>query len=322
MRTGLPPMANSSSAVSDNHFWTSEVVMIEVYAFLAAFAVLVPAVSVLIPLGYLSSIRTWTKKVPTDRFANLGIDFDRDQARYLRRYRVMNVVIALLGLLLLGWLASYMQGGGRNWGLVNLLVTGYFVLFVPPMLHVYLFQARQFKTLFAAFPERKRKATLQRRGLFDFVSPIAVFLAIVVYFLFAAFVLYLRHHPFVGFGGLANLVIVTLQYALIAFLIHSKLYGKKNPIESPDDRTHSQGVVLNLYVYMTLAIVIGVSMNLVIAMLELRQWAPFLQTVGYVIYALVTFKVISTRPRDPDANAFPSDESVGTGTLTASADPP
>src|SRR5262245_43367864 len=132
-------MASSRSADSNHHIRNSEVVMIEVYAFLAAFAVLVPAVSVLLPYGYLKSVRAWTRKVPTEHFAELGIDFDRDQARYLHRYRVMNVVIALLGVLLLGWLASYMQGGRWGSGLVNMVATAYFVLFVPPMLYVYRF---------------------------------------------------------------------------------------------------------------------------------------------------------------------------------------
>ena len=50
-----------------------------------------------------------------------------------------------------------------------------------------------------SLPEGKRKAILQRRGLFDFVSPFIVFLAVLSYFLFAAFVIYIRQHPFPGF---------------------------------------------------------------------------------------------------------------------------
>jgi hypothetical protein len=286
--------------------------MIEVYAFLVAFAVLVPAISVLVPLGYLRSIRAWTKKAPTDRFAELGIDFDRDQARRLKRYRVLNIGIAVLGVLLLAWLFSYVQHPDWNRSLVNMLVTVYFVLFVPPMLYVYTFQSRHFKLLASAFPERKRKALLQRRGLFDFVSPIGVFLAVVIYVLFAAFVIYLRQHPFAGFAGFVNLAVVTLQYAVFAYLIYAKLYGKKNPLETREDRTHLLGVVLNLYVYVPLAIVVGVAMNLALAKLELRRWEPFMQTAFYVLYALLAFKVIGTPPRDPDARDFDAAERLTT----------
>jgi hypothetical protein len=313
-------MASFRSAGSDNQIRNNEVVMIEVYAFLAAFAVLVPAISILIPFAYLKSVRAWTRKVPIERFAELGIEFQRDQARYLKRYVLLNLGLAMLGLLLLAWLYAYMQDPHWNRGLVSILTTAYFVLFVPPMLHVYLFQEKHFKLLASSFPDRKRKATLQRRGLFDFVSPVGVFLALVAYCLFAALVIYLRRNPFLGFGGLANLVIITLVYASNAFLIYSKLYGRKNPIESREDRTHTLGVVLNLYVYVPIVIVIGVSINFALAILELWQWEPFVQTVGYVIFALVMFKVIGTPPRNPDEYDFGSDESARPAGLTASAD--
>jgi hypothetical protein len=41
--------------------------------------------------------------------------------------------------------------------------------------------------------EGKRQAILQRRGLFDFVSPFIVFLAALGYFLFIAFVICIQH---------------------------------------------------------------------------------------------------------------------------------
>ena len=48
--------------------------------------------------------------------------------------------------------------------------------------------------------EGKRKAILQRRGLFDFISPFIVFLAVSSYFLFVAFVIYVQQEPFPGFA--------------------------------------------------------------------------------------------------------------------------
>ena len=293
--------------------------MIEVYTFLAAFAVLIPAVSVLIPYGYLKSVRAWTRRVPVERFAELGIDFGREQARYLKRYRTHNVVLAVLGILLLAWLSSYMGEPGWNRNLVNMVVTGYYVLFLPPMLVVYRFQARHYKLLANAFPERKRRATLQPRALFDFVSPVGVFIAIAGYFLFAAFVLYLRQHPFPGFGGLTNLVIITPLYGFIAFQIYAKLYGKRSPLETHEEHAQSMGVIINLYVYVPTAILIALSVNFALAMLDLRQWEPFTQATGYVLYSLVLFKVMSRSPRNPDANGFGSHEPLANGTRDLAA---
>ena len=76
----------------------------------------------------------------------------------------------------------------------------------------------------------KRTALLERRGLFDFVSPFIVFLAVLTYLLFAAFVIYIRQHPFPGFAGLINLVGVTLLYAFIAFTVYMHDLWEKEPI--------------------------------------------------------------------------------------------
>ena len=47
--------------------------------------------------------------------------------------------------------------------------------------------------------EGKRKAVLQRRGLFEFVSPLVVVLAVLIYFLFVAYMVYLARNPNSGF---------------------------------------------------------------------------------------------------------------------------
>ena len=63
--------------------------------------------------------------------------------------------------------------------------------------------ARFHGVLKKSLPPAKRKAVLQPRGLFDFVSRSAVALAIVVYFSFIALLLYIERHPFPGFAGVA-----------------------------------------------------------------------------------------------------------------------
>ena len=50
---------------------------------------------------------------------------------------------------------------------------------------------RYHKVLLQRSQETKRKATLQRRGLFDFVSPSVVYLAVLSYFLFVAYGIWL-----------------------------------------------------------------------------------------------------------------------------------
>jgi hypothetical protein len=46
-----------------------------------------------------------------------------------------------------------------------------------------------------------------------------VFLAVLTCLLFVALVLYIRQHPFPGFGGFTNIVIITACYAFFAFVV-------------------------------------------------------------------------------------------------------
>lgn len=56
---------------------------------------------------------------------------------------------------------------------------------------------------------------LQRRGLFDFVSPFIVFLMVLCYFLFIALVIYIP-----GFAGYPIIAVISLLYGLAAFGVY------------------------------------------------------------------------------------------------------
>ena len=204
--------------------------MIEAYAFLAAFTVQILVMSVLLPAWFIRYVRVQATRFPAERLAQLypGVDLGRAQERFLTQYRALTTGIAVLGLLLLGWLFSYMRRPDWDDGPVEVLVTVYFLAaqMLPLALLVWV-GVRFNKEHKRSLPEGKRTAILQRRGLFDFVSPFIVFLAVLSYFLFAAFVIYIQQHPFPGFAGLINLGAVTLVYALNAFVVYRMLYGKK-----------------------------------------------------------------------------------------------
>ncbi len=96
--------------------------------------------------------------------------------------------------------------------------------------------------------EGKRKATLQRRGLFDFISPFVVFLAVSSYFLVVAFVMYFATRS--RSRDLASSRALTLTYASQAFVVYWTLYGKKaNPFETHAGHLHTIGLAVKTIVY-------------------------------------------------------------------------
>jgi hypothetical protein len=294
--------------------------MIEVYAFLAAFTVQILVVSVLYPAWFIRYVRVQATRLPAERLAQLypGVDLGHAQERFLNQYRALNTGIAVLGLLLLVWLFSYMRRPDWDDGPVEVLVAVYF--FVAQMLPLGLlawlgvrFNMKHKRSL----PEGKRKAILQRRGLFDFVSPFVVFLAVLSYFLFAAFVMYVQQHPFPGFAGLLNIGIVTLVYAFQAIFVYTMLYGRnRNPFETHAGRLHTIGLAVKSSVYSCIVIVVYLSLNFSLGLLDLQRWEPFALSVFFVICALLTSMGVIAPPRQPEVDGFDSD-----GRLTRSRPP-
>jgi hypothetical protein len=283
--------------------------MIEAYAFFAAFPVQILAMSVLYPAWFIRRARTRVAGIPAERFAQLypGVDLHRKLERFLTRYRALNAGIAVLGLLLLGWLFSPMRHPDWDVGSVKALVSVYFMVQVLPICFIALLEVRGNKVLKRALPQGKRTAILQRRGLFDFVSPFVVFLAVSVYVLFIAFVIYIQQHPFPGFAGIKSIVGITLCYALVAFVAYTKLYGRKNPLETHEDRAHMIGLVIKTGVYTCIITVVFVSLTFTLALLALQRWEPFALSVFFVTCALLCSMSLTTLPRTPDADGIGSD---------------
>jgi hypothetical protein len=190
--------------------------MFEAYAFLVVFTVQILVISVLQPVWFTKYVRVRAMSFPAEQFAQLypGVDRIMSLERFLKLYRMLNMCITVLGVMLLGWLFSYMQRPDWDDGPVDIRVCAYFMAqMVLPLCLIAWVGVRYSKVLRHSLAATKRIAVLQRRGLFDFVSPFVVFLAVASYFLFAAFVIYIQRHPFPGFAGYINIVSITLVYA-------------------------------------------------------------------------------------------------------------
>jgi hypothetical protein len=285
--------------------------MIEAYAFLAAFTVQILVMSVLLPFWFISYVRARAASIPAERLAQLypGVDVGHAQQRFLTQYRVVTTSIAVLGLLLLGWLFSYLRRPTWDEGKVDVLVLVYFLAaYMLPLVRYSWVGVRFNKEHKRSLPEGKRIAILQRRGLLDFVSPFIVCVAVSSYFLFAAFVIYLRQHAFPGFAGLISLGAVTLVYALNAFVVYMTLYGKKsNPFETHAGRLHTIGLTVKSSIYSCIVIVVYLSLNFSLRLLDLKRWEPFALSMFFVICALVASMGFAAPLRKPEADELDSD---------------
>jgi len=282
--------------------------MIEAYAFLAAFAAQILAGSVLYPARLIKYVRGWARDFGSERFAQLfpGVDYIKWVGRFVTGYRAANIVIAVLGLLLLGWMFTRIQQ--PDWaGEVTVPATLYLFLQMSLLALIALYAiVRYHKVLTQRPQESKRKAILQRRGLFDFVSPPVVYFAVLSYFLFVVYGiwldLYVYDNTSLSKHCLKAIVSVTLVYALNAFMIYKYLYGKKNPLMNHEGRVHTIAVTVKVGVYSSIAIAWFLSVFGTLGQPGLREWRPFALIVFFVVTMLLTLMSVSAPPRKPEAD--------------------
>ena len=280
--------------------------MIEAYAFLAVFTLQTLTMSVLYPARFSRSVRLQATSFPAERLAQLypGVDLDLARERFLTRYRAVNTGIAVLGLLLLGWLFSYVRRPDWDEDPVIAAISVYFMMQMLPLFFVAWFGFKFNKLHKRSLLEGKRKAILQRRGLFDFISPFIVFLAVLSCFLFVAFVIYVQQEPFPGF---ALIGVLTLVYASQAFVVYRALYGKKsNPFETHAGRVRTIGLTVKVSVYSCIVCVVFFAFVFTVDLLDLKRWVPLAQSVCLLITALLCLMSLPAPPRDPEVDELGS----------------
>jgi hypothetical protein len=255
-------------------------------------------------------MRTALANIPAERLAEVypGVDVGQAHERFLRRYRAANAVVIVLGLALLGWFIDYMQRPGWDDGRVGGMLTAYFLLQNLPIAMTAWFTTRFDKLHKRSPQDAKRKAVLQRRGLFDFVSPYMVVLGFLSYFLFVAFNFYVAQDPFPGYAGpFVNITIVTLVFVVGGFAMYWLLYGREaDPLQTHADRMGMFRVIANTYAWMCILIPTFLTVHFARKLMDLESWNPFAGTVSFLIISLLSIRSVIGRPRQPESGGLRS----------------
>ena len=159
------------------------------------------------------------------------------------------------------------------------------------------------KALLRSPPQAKRTASLQRRGLFEVVSPVAVFLAVLAYVLFAAFIVSIQQHSLTRFPGYLLLGMITLVYALNAFVVYWLLYRRKRwPLETQAYRMQAVEVQVKIIFYSSIAVIVYLSLNVALGLLHLQRWAPFAMSAYIVVIMLFMSMMLFALRRQAEAD--------------------
>ncbi|HEY9460424.1 MAG TPA: hypothetical protein VIR04_06465 [Paralcaligenes sp.] len=265
--------------------------MIAAYAFFMTFAAQILVVSVLHPIWVINYARVKAE-------AQLP-DFDRDSRdRFFRQYRAINILIAGLGLALLGWMLSQAKGPDWNLQLAVRLLSNFVMAQLAPfcLLSVIAAWVKR-KALMNSPPIAKRTATLKRYGLFQIVAPATVALALIAYILFVGAVIYIRHQSIPGFTGYTSLSGITAIYLLNAMSIYWLLYRRKRwPLETSGYRMEAIAEQVKLSFYVGFVAVAFLSLRVVLNLLHLQPWMPFATSVYVVaVMSVSSFMLFALR---------------------------
>jgi hypothetical protein len=143
--------------------------MIEAYAFLAMFIVQIVTMSVLHPARLAKYSRMKLAEFPAESFPQLhshGALGKVSNERFLSIYLRVNAGVAVVGALLLAFM--FYNVPILDW---DRMTAFYFLLQAAPMALLAVIGIRYLLVYRSSLLEGKRKAILQRRGVFDFVSP-------------------------------------------------------------------------------------------------------------------------------------------------------
>jgi hypothetical protein len=284
--------------------------VIEAYAFLGMFIVQVLAGSILFPERVIRRVRNWEKDSGSERFRQLYPEADVELSirRLVTIFRAANVVTAVLGFLMLGWFYTQIRQPD-SMGELKMPLVGYiFVQFAPLVLLALYSVLHGFKLFFLPSREPRRTAILQRRGLFDFVSPFAVWLAALTYVGFIAFAIFMDLGVYDN-AGLSRqfwiaIAAVTAIYALNTFVIYKYLYGRRNPLQSHQGRAHSIAVNVKGSVYSCIAVAWFFSFLAFVGQPHLMGWQPFALSLFLSVTWLINVRGMSAPPRKPETDGL------------------
>lgn len=277
--------------------------MIEACAFLVMFTVQIVAGSVLFPRQVIRRLDRWALDSASERFRELYATDEYQQwvRRFGRVFRLVNWLLAAIGFCLLAWLITVVQQPEWAKAVKIPVVVFSCVQFSPLALLALYVCVRWFKVITQPSSEPKRSALLRRRGLFDFVSPFSVGLAILSYVVFVVFAVHvdLEVHGNTSLSRhcIVVLALVTFMYALNAFIVYKYLYGRKSPLITNEGRSHSIEMNVKSSVYGSTLIAWFFTLLAVVSQQDLAEWQPFALTLFLTSMWMLSGFNLSQPPR-------------------------
>lgn len=230
---------------------------------------------------------------PSSEFPKLYPKSNEYYTKILSNYNFLNSFILALGLVLLGIVfANFPENSQRErWDQV--IVFAFFMVQFFPILFLEISSFNIFRQMRKTDSRSIRKAELQPRRLFDFISPILLGIVIFVYVAFIIFILYFKRFNYSWFGGNMNIIISTGAYILFIVIAVWNIYGKKlDPFQSFKDRRRQISLIVNQLAFISIGMILYTTFSIVAHAYELRYLESIFMSIYFQLIAIVSFRNI------------------------------
>ncbi|QSX29330.1 hypothetical protein JYB88_14100 [Shewanella cyperi] len=226
----------------------------------------------------------------------------------VQRFWQLNLLILLIGALVLVFFGPLGPDtfGTPDFGKSMPLLYG--MLQFAPIALMELSGLQQFKLMRQLHRSTSRKAELQPRRLFDFISPTAVTVAVLMFFACLFYDAFMPDFRFqLDVDTFARSISLILCNLLFIFIIHRNLRGRKvNPLQASEDRYRQIQVGIKSLIYTSIAVSTFVMINISTNSFALDRYEILFNSLYWQAIALLGMGIMlnELQVKDIDFNVY------------------
>jgi len=245
------------------------------------------------PRKIANRIRYVLDTYPPSKFPKLypmPIEYYEDKQR---NYRIINWFILIAGLFLLNYMFINFPEDSHRERWDQALVFAFFMVQFFPVMLLEISSFSLYKIMRKSDSRTARKAELQRRRLFDFISPLLFGLVVFVYAAFVGFIIYFERFNYPWFAGFLNIVIITGTNLLFIGIAAWNMFGKKlDPYQSFEDRRRQISLSVKQLAIVSIGMTIYVAFTIVAHAYELRHLSSTFMSIYFQILVWIGLRTI------------------------------
>jgi len=228
------------------------------------------------------------KHCPADNYASLYPMGYEKAVKGKVFYKILNFIILIIGIIIFVTFVIANQQGNIQLKDGDFLPFAYGMLQAFPFLILEVSALKQLKLMRNQNVKSKRQADLMPRNLFNYVSPLRFFSAVIMFFVCSYVIFSLN--DFVFTGQIAVLIgSMLLCNGLFVGLGYVLLKGKKlDPHQSSEDRHKMTTAVFHSYTSVSILVSIFFIINRSVDHYSLDNWEPLFNTLYWQIVMLLS----------------------------------